>query len=305
MATPVIISAALNGNRDRAEHPAIPITPEAIAAEAVRCRDAGASIFHVHARASDGGWTAEFDPWQAVMRQLRQAVPDGVISITSIRPAGVPVEAVLDLLSGLAAAPETKPDLISVNLGHIAVWEPVPAPGTGRRTRHYPNNYEDVVRLLGLCARLGIQSELGLMDLGFVSNAVALQDDGKLAERPWFLVELDNPGHLVGGQIVPSTVAHYTAMIEPLRRHFPGAVWCAHGGGVDGYAVIERALADGAHIRVGFEDAVQLPDGSTPRGNADLVAWAVDRAASYDRVPSQGIATRRLVANGGAIGAES
>ncbi len=300
MATPVIISAALNGNRDRAEHPAIPITPAAIAAEAVRCRDAEASIFHVHARAADGSWTAELDPWRAVMRQLRRAVPDGLLSITSIRPAGVAVKAVLDLLVGLAAEPETKPDLISVNLGHMAVWEPVPAPGAGRRTRHFPNAYGDVVRLLRMCARLGIQPELGLMDLGFVSNAVALREDGKLAERPWFLVELDNPGHLVGGQIVPSTVAHYTAMIEPLRRHFPGSVWCAHGGGVDGYAVIERALADGAHVRVGFEDAVQLPDGSPPRGNADLVAWAVERATAHGRAPSQGLETRRVVANGGA-----
>jgi 3-keto-5-aminohexanoate cleavage enzyme len=300
MATPVIISAALNGNRGRDEHSAIPTTPAEIAAEAVRCREAGASIFHVHARAVDGGWTAELGPWQAVIRELRQAVPDGLISATSIRPADVPVAAVLALLAGLAADPATKPDLISVNLGHMAVWEPVTGPGPGRRTRHFPNDYEDVARLLRGCAALGIQPELGLMDLGFVSNAVALQEDRLLPARPWFLVELDNPGTVVGGHVVPSTVAHYEVITEPLRRQFPGAVWCAHGGGMDGYAVIERALADGAHARVGFEDAVQLPDGTSPRSNADLVAWAVDRAASYGRVPISGVGAARLVTNGGA-----
>ena len=84
------------------------------------------------------------------------------------------------------------------------------------------------------------------MDLGFVANAVALRDDGLLPERPWFLIELDSPAYDAGVQVAPSTVANYDALAAPLRQHFPTARWAAHGQGVAGYAVIERALADGA-----------------------------------------------------------
>ncbi len=295
MAEPVIITAAINGNRDRAEHPAIPVTATEIAAEAARCLDAGASIVHLHARAADGGWTGDLAPWRAVMAQVRERVSDGLISITSLRPEGVPVSVMLDLVTGLAADPATKPDLISINLGHITVWERQGAPESGRVTRHYPNSYDDIARLLASCAELGIQPELGLMDIGFVSNAVALRDDGLLPDRPWFLVELDSPAYGRGGQVAPSTVANYVALTEPLHQHFPRSHWCAHGSGVAGYAVIERAVADGAHIRVGFEDAVELPDGSTPASNADLVAWAVQMAATQGRSPATTDQTRTLL----------
>ena len=55
----VVIEAALNGGRDRTENEAVPMTAGELAAEARRCADAGATVFHVHARADDGGWTAD------------------------------------------------------------------------------------------------------------------------------------------------------------------------------------------------------------------------------------------------------
>jgi 3-keto-5-aminohexanoate cleavage enzyme len=300
VANPVIITAALNGNRGRAEHPGLLITATEIAVEAARCRDAGASIIHVHARAADGSWTADLNSWRETMLRLRDTVPDALISMTSLRPEGVPGQAVLDLVTGLAADPRARPDLISVNLGHGVVWEPRRRAGTGRTTRHYPNSYDDIARMLSLCAELGIRPELGVMDLGFISNAVTLRNDGLLPARPWFLVELDSSGYGAGEQVAPSTIANYTALATPLREYFPGATWCVHGNGVAGYAVIERALANGAHIRVGFEDAVLLPDGSTPNSNADLVAWAVEAAARHGRKPATLAETRELLAGSGA-----
>lgn len=294
MTEPVIITAAINGNRDRAEHPAIPVSAAEIATEAARCREAGASIIHLHARAANGRWTADLATWREVMGQVRERVPDGLISITSLRPEGVPVSAIVDLLTGLAADPETRPDLISVNLGHITAWERSDA-GSGRETRHFPNGYDDIARLLACCSEFGIQPELGVMDLGFVNNAVILRDDGLLPAHPWFLVECDSPGYGEGGQVVPSTVVNYEALAAPLRQHVAYALICAHGSGVAGYAVIDRALSDGNHIRVGFEDAVELPDGSIPASNADLVAWAVESAARHRRTPATTAETRKLL----------
>src|SRR4051794_24026193 len=116
-----VIEAALNGNRDRSEHPAMPYTAGEIVAEARRCADEGATVFHVYARAADGGWTADPARYAEVVRRLHEDIPGGLVSITSLRPQAVPVDAILDLLTSLARDAATKPDLISVNLGHIAV----------------------------------------------------------------------------------------------------------------------------------------------------------------------------------------
>jgi 3-dehydrocarnitine:acetyl-CoA trimethylamine transferase len=124
------------------------------------------------------------------------------------------------------------------------------------------------------------------MDLGFVANAVTLCDDGVLPEQPWFLIELDSPAYDAGVQVAPSTVANYHALAAPLRRHFPAARWAAHGQGVAGYAVIKEALANGEHIRVGFEDAVHLPDRRLARSNAELVRWVVAAAHETGRTPA-------------------
>jgi 3-keto-5-aminohexanoate cleavage enzyme len=282
----VVIEAALNGGRDRAENRAVPFTADELAVEARRCADAGATVFHIHARAHDGGWTADPARYADVIRGLREAVPHGLVSITSIRPERVGVEEILELLAALAADSTTKPDLISVNLGHIVAWETLVSDPVHRRTIHYPNAYDDITRLLSMCAVHGIRPELGVMDLGFVSNAVTLRDDGRLPERPWFLIELDSPAYGAGVQVSPSTVANYDALGAPMREYFPAACWAVHGQGVAGYAVIQWALADGSHIRVGFEDAIHLPDGRLARSNAELVSWAVDAARDVGRVPA-------------------
>ena len=209
------------------------------------------------------------------------------MSITSIRPERVHVEEILELLAVLAVDPTTKPDLISVNLGHIVAWEPVIPGQVRRRTIHYPNAYADITLLLASCAVHGIRPELGVMDLGFVSNAVTLRDDGWLPERSWFLIELDSPAYGAGLQIAASTVANYNVLAAAMGEHFPVASWAAHGQGVAGYAVIQRALGDGSHIRVGFEDAIHLlPDGRLARSNAELVAWVVDAARDVGRTPA-------------------
>jgi 3-keto-5-aminohexanoate cleavage enzyme len=294
----VVIEAALNGGRDRSENEAVPYTAGELAAETRRCADEGATVFHVHARADNGGWTADPARYAEVLGEVREAVPHSLVGITSIRPEDVGVEEILNLLAKLAVDPATKPDMISVNLGHIVIWKPVAGGAGGRRTTHYPNAYEDIVRLLAACEAHGVQPELGVMDLGFVANAVTLGDDGVLPERPWFLIELDSPTYDSGAQVAPSTVANYDALATPLRQHFLEARWAAHGQGVAGYAVITEALANGQHVRVGFEDAVHLPDGRLARSNAELVRWAVAAAQEAGRTPAT-VAEARLITGSG------
>ncbi len=297
-ASPVIIAAAVNGGRDRRDHPGIPYTPEEVAVEAIACVDAGASIIHIHARGRYGAWSASPAWYSHAIRRIRHYRPNVLISLTSIRPETIPVDVILGLITTLSNSDSTRPDLISVNLGHVMLWEPVaagdaaagrpiprPVRGIGlhRRTVHYPNSYSDVVALLDACRTHGIVPELGIMDLGFVSNAVTLHEDRLIGDEPWCLVELDSPRYGAGAQVAPSSTEDYDVLTNRIERYLPGARWAAHGSGRPGFAVIERALATGAHLRVGFEDSVVAPDGRRANGNAELVGWAAGRVRDTGR----------------------
>jgi len=121
------------------------------------------------------------------------------------------------------------------------------------------------------------------MDLGFVSNAVALGDDGLLPDAPWFLLELDAADWGSGPQVAPATVENYDALVAAVQRTFPDARWAAHGQGPGAFDVARRAVERGHHVRVGFEDMVTFPDGTPAGSNADLVAWAVREVEAAGR----------------------
>lgn len=302
MDMPVIIEAALNGGRERREHPRVPYTPEEVAAEAARCVEAGAAVVHLHARTATGGWSADPAWYAAALRAIRAQAPDLLVSITSLRPAGVPVWSVVNALHALAADPATRPDLISVNVGHIALWQPIETSegqehAPRRHTLHFPNDYEDIAALLSACRATGVIPELGIMDLGFLSQAVALREDGLLPVVPWLLLELDSPAWGSGNQVAPATVASYDALAAGMPVLFPAAAWAAHGAGVATYAIVLHALEDGprAHVRVGFEDAVEGPDGQLAESNAQLVEWATERARERGRSPATPAEARTII----------
>ena len=312
-AAPVIIAAAINGGRDRRDHPDIPYTPEEVAAAAIGCVDAGATIIHLHARGRYGAWSASPAWYSHAIRRIRHYRPNVLISLTSIRPETIPVDVILGLITTLSNSESTRPDLMSVNLGHVMLWEhvapgdaaagrPIPRPvrgiGLHRRTVHYPNSYSDIVALLDACRMYGIVPELGIMDLGFVSNAVTLHEDGLIGDEPWCLVELDSPRYGAGVQVAPSSTEDYDVITNRLSRYLPGARWAAHGAARPGFSVIERALTTGAHVRVGFEDSVVAPDGRRATDNAELVAWAAGRARETGRTVATAAQSYAIVASG-------
>src|SRR5688500_18007931 len=50
----VLLKACLNGPRHAGEHPALPVSLEALAADAVACVRAGAGAIHMHPRDGEG-----------------------------------------------------------------------------------------------------------------------------------------------------------------------------------------------------------------------------------------------------------
>ena len=93
----------------------------------------------------------------------------------------------------------------------------------------------------------------------------------------------------------PSTMSNYDVLASRMRAHFPDARWAAHGLEIAGYEVLRRALATGAHLRVGFEDAIHLPDGRLATSNADLVEWAVSEVLAQGVKVATAEDARRII----------
>jgi uncharacterized protein (DUF849 family) len=76
----VLLQAALNGDRTKADHQAVPLSPEELAADAGACVAAGAGAIHMHPRDPGGRETLEPQAIDAAARAVREAcgVPVGV-----------------------------------------------------------------------------------------------------------------------------------------------------------------------------------------------------------------------------------
>jgi uncharacterized protein (DUF849 family) len=109
------VNACLNGGRSRAEHPAVPLTPAELAADAIAVRRAGAFAAHVHPR--DGGGTETLDAraCDSAVAAIRAAVPGMPVGLSSSEQIDP------DPFARAAAirAWRRPPDFVSVNVSEL------------------------------------------------------------------------------------------------------------------------------------------------------------------------------------------
>ena len=105
-----MLQAALNGDRARAEHPAVPLSPQGLASDAAACVAAGAAAIHLHPRDAEGRERLDAEVVDAVVATVRAAcgAPVGVST-------GAWIEPDLERRLALIRAWE-EPDYASVNL---------------------------------------------------------------------------------------------------------------------------------------------------------------------------------------------
>ena len=99
-----MIKACLNGDRTRADHPGVPLTPDELGRDAAAAVAAGADALHIHPRAATELETLEYVDVHAAVAALRRDCP------------GVPV--------GVSTREGILPDL-DERLRLIAAWEEV------------------------------------------------------------------------------------------------------------------------------------------------------------------------------------
>jgi uncharacterized protein (DUF849 family) len=233
----MLLQAAVNGDRTKADHPAVPVTEDELIRDVRECLAAGAREFHIHVRDADGRPTLE--PGQvdraASAARAAGAQAAGVTTVADIEP---------DLRRRQALiARWTRPAYSSVNLSEEGAVE--------------------VMRTL-LAAGIGIEAGVWTP-----RDAETLVGCGLADRVTRVLVE---PGEAQAGR--SDVIPMVDAIHEILDRAGVRAPRLQHGDGELTWILIEDAVRRGLDTRVGFEDTLYLADGRRARSNADLVTAA-------------------------------
>ena len=261
----LIINAAVTGMvPTRQDSPHVPLSPDEIAADVRRCRDAGAAIVHLHARDDDGRPTYSAAIYREILRKVRNCVPDIVLCVsTSGR-----VHKTFEQRSEVLEIDDPRPEMASLTLGsmNFAREESVTSP-------------EMISRLALRMVERGIVPELECFELGMAEYSHYLIRRNVLKPPYYCNILLGSLGTLSAGAF------NLACMVRALPA---GTTWAAAGVGSFQSEVNALAITMGGHVRVGLEDNLWL---DRERGIHATNASLIERVTQVARAVGRDIAT--------------
>jgi 3-keto-5-aminohexanoate cleavage enzyme len=248
----LILTAAIVGAEiTRKQTPYLPITPHEIADEAARCRDAGASVIHLHVRNPDGSPTQSTHRFEEAIHAIQERT-DCIVQTSTGGAVGMSID---ERAQPLAC----KPEMATLNCGSLNFGDDV-----------FVNTRPQIRDLAGRIAKAGSVAELECYEVGHVEEALALHAEGTLKGPLHFQFVLGVPG----GIAAKEEHVKYMGSLLP-----PGSTWGVAAVGRWQRPMTEAAMRLGGHARVGLEDNIYLAKGELSEGSGPLVA----RAAAYAR----------------------
>ncbi|TSD59530.1 3-keto-5-aminohexanoate cleavage protein [Variovorax sp. KBS0712] len=272
----VIITCAVTGAiHTPTMSPHLPLTPEAIAQQAIDAAKAGAAILHLHARnPEDGRPSADPELFAKFLGPIRDAT-DAVINITSGGSTKMTLE------ERLAPPLRFKPEMASLNMGSMNFsihpvaskikawkhpWEQAYVEGT--EDIIFRNTFRDIRHILReLGDGCGTRFEFECYDVGHLYNLAHFVDAG-LVKPPFFIQTIF--GILGGIGPDPQCV---TFMRDSANRLFGDDYqWSVLAAGRHQMPLLTQAAVMGANVRVGLEDSLYLGRGELAPDNASQVS---------------------------------
>jgi 3-keto-5-aminohexanoate cleavage enzyme len=252
---PLIITvAAVGAELTPEQQPNLPVGPEALARDARSCRDAGASIYHLHVRAPDGTPTMDVETFKAA----HDAITSETDLIVQFTTGGAVSDGEEARIAPLALAPEMATLTTgTVNFGDEVFMNPLPL----------------VRRLYEEMRARGVTPEFEIFDSGMIANALQVAENA------------DHHLHFDFVLGVPGALPAWSDAIGFLSDHIPaGATWSATGIGRAHLPVAEESIERGGHVRTGLEDVRYYAPGEPVRSNAQLIerVSALGRAAGRE-----------------------
>jgi len=263
----VMISCAVTGSADtRSRNPAVPVTPNEIAASAIDAAKAGAAIVHIHVRDPQTGRASRDGAlYREVVERIRSSGSDVIINLTTgpgarfvpgaedpLKPGpgstlSLPAERVRHVV-------ELEPEICSLDMGSMNMG--------GRVFINTPAHLEAMAVAI---RDAGVTPELEVFEAGHLLLAKRLIETGHIRPPGLFQICLG----IAWAQPATSEAVMYMRSLLP-----PDCVWFAFGISLQQFPIAAQTVLLGGHVRVGLEDNLYLAKGKLAPSNAALVEKA-------------------------------
>lgn len=254
---PLVLAVAPNGaSKSAHDHPRLPVTRDDIVADAIACRDAGASLFHLHVRDGEGRHLLDAEAYRDTTDAIRRAVGRTLVVQITTEAAGRYARA-----AQMAVVREVRPEAVS-----IALRELVPDAAAEAEAQAF----------LAWLRAENVMPQYILYSPDEIARYRDLRGRGVIPDARDFLL-------FVLGRYTAGQVSEPADLLPFLRAHDGSTPWavCAFGPREAACAMAGAAL--GGHVRVGFENNLYLPDGTLAPDNAALVRNVASGAATIGR----------------------
>lgn len=267
---PVIVTVAPNGAyKLHRDHPGVPLTAADLARDAKTCLEAGAAMMHLHVRDAAGRHSLDVATYRDALGAVRAAVGDALVLQVTSEAAGVYGPA-----AQIAAIRALRPEAVSVALRELE--RPGLEPGA-------------MAAFFQWLAAEGVMTQVILYDVADLQRWRALRQAGEVPPAPWCLL-------FVLGRYSIGQRSNPLDLLPFLAAHDGPEPWAVCAFGRPELACVTAAAAMGGHVRVGFENNLQLVDGTPAINNAALVAQAAAACRVIGRPLAAADDVRRLFA---------
>lgn len=229
------------------DNPNVPITPEEIAEDVVKCYKAGASVAHLHMRDESENGVMDLERFEKTVKLIKEEC-DIVINLTTSGDLNATDKTRMEHLIKL------KPDMASfdcgsMNWGDIAIFE------------NHPKFLEKLAIVMN---ENNVKPEIEIFDTSMIYNALRYVKKGLLKEPLHYQFVLG----VQGGMAASIENLVYLKGLIPKN-----STWSAFGIGKHHLPILMTTVAMGGHVRVGLEDALMF-DKDTLATNLDFVKRA-------------------------------
>ena len=270
MSAPAIITAAICGAETTREMtPHLPFTAAELAEEAARCREAGASVIHLHVRRDDGTPTQDRALFQKALDAIR-ARSDVIIQTSTGGAVGMSAE---ERAQPLECAPP--PEMATLNAGSLNFGDDV-----------FLNPFPLVREFAKRMRAKKVAYELECYDVGHLEACLRLAEEG--------VIDLPAPFDFVMGVRggISASEENLRFLISKLP---PGSTFSVAGIGRHQLPMAALSLKMGGHVRCGLEDNIYLSKGVLAKGSYELVARVAELARAAGRPVATPVQAREIL----------
>lgn len=259
-------------------NPALPIQPDEIVNDVIRCWNEGASIVHIHVRDKDGIQSNDPAIFAEIDRKIRERGCDIIIqhsTALALRPGSSIDDGMRSLEPG--------PEMASLNMGlGSVVWQ--------GHTYVTAWTREFIQHWAGVMKEKGIKAELEIYNPAQMYDVYTLIEKGLIWKPYWmsFVVGM----HRVNQGAMPYSPKILVNYVDMLPED---AMFSTIGIGADELPASTLSILLGGHLRVGFEDNIYYKKGVLAESNAQLVARAARLGRELGREPASPAEARELL----------